>query len=32
VPATGELAITDGSLEGLILLSPSSISVSRQYF
>ncbi|KYF57483.1 hypothetical protein BE08_02895 [Sorangium cellulosum] len=31
VPATGELAITDGSLEGLILLSARSVGVTRRF-
>ncbi|MDC0745760.1 hypothetical protein [Polyangium mundeleinium] len=32
VPSTGELAITDGSLEGLILLSASRLDITRQYY
>ena len=32
VPSTGELAITDGSLEGLILLSAGRLDVTRQYY
>ncbi|WP_437290905.1 hypothetical protein [Sorangium sp. So ce406] len=31
VPATGELAITDGSLQGLILLSARSVGVTRRF-
>ncbi|AUX42179.1 hypothetical protein SOCE26_036060 [Sorangium cellulosum] len=30
IPATGELAIADGSLEGLFLLSSTSVGVARQ--
>ncbi|HSN98545.1 MAG TPA: hypothetical protein VLS89_09605, partial [Candidatus Nanopelagicales bacterium] len=32
VPATGELAITDGSLEGLLLVNTGTLDVGRQYF
>ncbi|EYF02805.1 hypothetical protein [Chondromyces apiculatus] len=32
LPATGELAVTDGSLEGLMMILPGSLSVSRQYY
>lgn len=32
VPTTGELAVTDGSLEGLLLISISSLDVNRQYY
>ncbi|MCC6559053.1 MAG: thrombospondin type 3 repeat-containing protein [Polyangiaceae bacterium] len=32
VPATGELAVTDGSLEGLILINPGTVAVSRQFY
>jgi hypothetical protein len=32
IPATGELAIADGALEGLILMGGSSIVVSRSIF
>ncbi|KYF85508.1 hypothetical protein BE17_32780 [Sorangium cellulosum] len=31
VPATGELAVTDGSLQGLILLSARSVGVARRF-
>ncbi|AUX22326.1 hypothetical protein SOCEGT47_028270 [Sorangium cellulosum] len=31
IPATGELAITDGSLQGLILLSSSSMTLTHQF-
>lgn len=31
VPPTGELAITDGSLEGVLMVSPGSLAVGRQY-
>jgi hypothetical protein len=31
VPATGELAVTDGALQGLFLLSSSDVAVSRRY-
>lgn len=31
IPATGELAITDGSLQGLIVLSASGLEVSRSF-
>jgi hypothetical protein len=30
--ATGEIALTDGSLEGLILMRAGSLSISRQYY
>ncbi|UQA56019.1 hypothetical protein [Polyangium aurulentum] len=32
LPSTGELAITDGSLEGLIMLSAGSLNITRQYY
>jgi hypothetical protein len=32
VPATGEIAVTDGSLNGLYLVSPQSIQISRQFY
>jgi hypothetical protein len=32
IPSTGEMAITDGSLEGLILVHPGTLDVSRRYF
>ncbi|WP_437593405.1 hypothetical protein [Sorangium sp. So ce1000] len=31
VPATGELAVTDGSFQGLILLSSSDVAVARSF-
>jgi hypothetical protein len=32
VPATGEIAVPDGSLQGLVLVSPDTVAVSRQIF
>jgi hypothetical protein len=32
VPPTGELAVTDGSLEGLLMISTDSIGVSKQFY
>lgn len=32
IPSTSELAVTDGALNGLILVSLSSVAVSRQFF
>ena len=32
VPSTGEVAVTDGSLNGLYLVSTQSIQVSRQFY
>ncbi|MDI1449677.1 hypothetical protein [Polyangium sp. 6x1] len=32
VPSTGELAITDGSLEGLLLVSARRLGLTRQYY
>ncbi len=32
VPSTGEVVITDGSLEGIILLSAGRLDVTRRYF
>ncbi|AKT39889.1 hypothetical protein [Chondromyces crocatus] len=32
LPATGELAVTDGSLEGLLLINFGSLSISRQFY
>ena len=32
VPPTGELAVTDGALQGLITVNLSSVSSSRQFY
>jgi hypothetical protein len=32
VPSTGEVVITDGSLEGIILLSAGRLDITRRYF
>jgi hypothetical protein len=32
LPSTGDLAITDGSINGLILVNLSSVAVTRQFF
>jgi len=32
IPATGDLAITDGSLEGLLLVNPATLDLSRQFY
>lgn len=32
LPATGDVTVTDGSLEGLMFVNPASVSVSRKYF
>ncbi len=32
VPSTGDLAVTDGSINGLILVNLASVSVTRQFF
>jgi hypothetical protein len=32
LPATGDVIVTDGSLEGLMFVNPASVSVSRKYF
>ena len=32
VPATGQLAVTDGSINGLLLVDLSSSKVSRTFF
>lgn len=32
LPTTGELAVTDGSLEGLLLIRISTLDITRQYY
>lgn len=32
LPPTGEVYVTDGSLEGLMLVSPASVALNRKYF
>jgi len=32
IPATGEIAVTDGSINGLTIIGPSGVTVSRRYY